>query len=206
MTTKQGASSPSAEYALRQDFVEQMRHEARRLQNISKAYSRRQWAIAEKVLNEWSTHPDYAAEMTKDEFYCEASRVICDEVQYAIVTTTGETLKKWCEVYQVCANVPATLKRELPFQYFVNARWLVNNHYVPVPMAAISSALDHKLTADEMKRWYTGDDIPAPEVLEFRSRYPSQLWGLYGWLESANGNKEQMEYHMSELVRLHEAE
>lgn len=199
--TKKEILSPSAEYALRQEFVEQMRREARRFGAIERVRSRRQWQIAKQLLAEWKAG-EYEGELTKDEFYCEASRVICDELGYAAVSTTGETVKVWCEVFAQFENAPTSLKEQLPFQYFRNARTLANAGKVAVPMAAIATALDHKLTAEEMLNWYSDPAQMDARILEWRKCNPEYLWSLGNILFELNGNRAQVEFHAAEIQRL----
>lgn len=73
--------TPSPQYALRPAFVLSLKQQARRLHNASKALSRRQWATAKMMLDEWNGYQnEYEGEITKDEYYAETSRCICDEL------------------------------------------------------------------------------------------------------------------------------
>lgn len=188
---------------LRPSFVALLKVVALELAEAERVLSRKQWSTAKMLLDEWN-NGDYEGEITKDEFYAEASRCICDALGFAFVSLSGETVKVWCEVFAQFENTPETLKEQLPFAYFRNARYLFNQKKVAVPIFAITVALDHKLTAAEMVRWFNDPPVILPLILELRKQYPSYLWGAVDVLASMNGNQQQAAWHLQEFARLYE--
>lgn len=194
-------SSKGTSYPFRSAFEKQLRRRAEQYHAAKMEASRHQWMFAKELLAEWNAG-EYEGEITKDEYYAEASRLINDVAGFALVSTSGETVKVWCEVFAQFVNAPDVLKEQLPFAYFRNARYLYNAGKVAIPMAAIATALDHRLTASEMLRWYNDPPVIDPQILELRQAYPQFLWGLVDVLPRLNGVRGEVEGHAREIVRL----
>lgn len=134
-------------------FVDTLQSEARKLHLIDKAKSGKQWLFGELVNAEWKRN-GYEGEITKDEFLQECSRAINHGLPFPVVAESGETLRRWCEVAESYAKMPAlSIFREvLSFDHFFQARRLANDPTckLPAPDIALAEAIRNKWTAGEM--------------------------------------------------------
>lgn len=144
-------------------FLTRLRTEARKYGYLKKAKDRKQWQFAALVCAEWERIKDMQeikGEVTKVDYYSECSYWINAALSFPLVSTSGETLRRWCEVYETYKGMPGfeQMKRVLSFNHFERAKWLANNsERVSVPAYALATAISLQLTADEMVKHFNGD-------------------------------------------------
>lgn len=184
------------------EFVEKLQAQARRYQALQKLTSRREWYFGELVNCAWETLPDdIKAELTHEHYYMECSRVINEACEFPIVTHTGETLRRWCEIAASYQNMPALeeIREVLSFDHFVKARRLVNRQKIAVPSLALATAIEQEYTADEMVQHF---DPPQP---------PNEYERVTGWLDSLQAarwswldrdRQTKVNYHLEEIRKI----
>src|SRR5687768_16639437 len=83
------------------EFVTELQTQARRYAALEKLKSRREWKFGELVNCQWDRlDPDMKTEITKDLFYMACSYHINEVCDFPIISASGETLRRWCEVAQ----------------------------------------------------------------------------------------------------------
>ena len=144
-------------YLLDYEFVDRLQSEARKLHLIDTAKSKKQWLFGEMANDEWK-RGGYDGEITKDKFLQECSRAINHGLPFPIVAESGETLRRWCEVAESYAKMPALsiFRQVLSFDHFFQARRLANDPTckLPAPDIALAEAIQKKWTASEMVSHY----------------------------------------------------
>lgn len=157
------------------EFVDDLQTQARRYAVIERVKSRREWKFGELVNCQWEDlDPDVKAEITKDAYYMACSYYINAAVSFPIVSASGETLRRWCEVAAAYADMPALelIREQLSFDHFRRARILANKGKVSVPSYALATAIAQGYTAEEMARHFD-----PPEA-------PDEFSRVTGWLDS----------------------
>lgn len=147
---------------LRPEFSCQLKNEARKYRLIAKAKSKKEWHFAGIVNAEWKNlDTDIKDEITRDQFNAECSRVINDGLDFPIVTDTGETLRRWCNVADTYENMPGleAFQAALSFDHFYRARWLANQNLVSVPVFALAKAVEMRYTSEEMILHFKPNEI-----------------------------------------------
>ena len=143
--------------------------------------TRREWILGETANDEWQENriKYQAAGIGLEEFDILTSQAINKVAGFALITETGATMRMYREVTAQFENVPAELK-QLPFQYFRNARALWNKAEhgetikpIPAPIVPIAEAYANGWTAKEMLDLYTD---PAKAVQEMASRINKSHW------------------------------
>lgn len=185
-----GKVSPSESF-LPPEFVAQLQTQARRYMALEKLKSRREWYFGELANCQWDRlSDDVKAEVTKDQFYAECSYLINVVSDFPIVSASGETLKRWCEVAASYRDMPGLeiIREKLSFDHFRRARILANKGKVSVPAYALAVAATQQYTAEEMTQHF--DPPQAPNEYE---RITGWLDGLqaarFEWLEKDRREK-----------------
>lgn len=144
-------------------FVERLQTEARKMGLIEKAKSKKEWLFGELINAEWETLPDEVKqEITREAYWQECSYWINDCMPFPLVSASGETLRRWCEVTKTFENMPAlyAFRDVLSFDHFRQARALYNREKVPSPDKALADAYVNTWTADEMVRHFDPPQTP----------------------------------------------
>lgn len=187
---------------LRPEFVAELQTQARRYAALEKLKSRREWYFGELVNCEWEhLNLEIREEVSKDRFYAECSYWINEASGFPIVTTSGETLRRWCEVAASYQQMPGLdlLREVLSFDHFTKARRLANKGKVSVPAFALAKAVEQGYTAEEMVTHF--DPPQAPNEYE---RVTGWLDGLstarFEWLD--RNRREQLTKLLQEIRKL----
>jgi thymidylate synthase ThyX len=189
--------------------VTALQRAGRRLKNIYRAESRKQWELGRLANDVWDNLPaDMKEEIRKVDFYAECSQWINHAAGRAVVGTSGETLRRWADVEKYFRQFPDldAWKDALKFHHFEWARKIGGNILTNTTAPeALALAVHHNWTAEEMSNELDKKQSLLPEVIEIRSRYP--LFGRFAdFVLTLNGSRKQVEYHMSEIARLVETE
>ena len=180
------------------DVIDDLQRHARRYAAVERVMDRHQWYFAEKVNSLWTSLPDgVKAEVRMEGFYVECSYWINKAAGYAIVGSSGETLRKWCETAAPFAGLPGleAIKERLRFDHFKVALYLSNKGKVPVPSYALAFAIEHDYTADELRRHF---DPPQPPDDYARATGHLEWMETFDW----NGHKAQALPHVRALQEL----
>jgi hypothetical protein len=156
-------------------FVAELQTQARRYATLEKIKSRREWKFGELVNCQWDRlDADVKAEISREMFYVECSRLINDVADFPIVSASGETLRRWCEVAAAYQNMPGLeiIREQLSFDHFRRARILANKGKVIVPSYALAVAATQGYTAEEMATHF---DPP---------QAPNEFERVTGWIDS----------------------
>jgi hypothetical protein len=192
------------------ETVLKLQTEGRKYAALSKLKERKEWYFGNFINRLWETLPDdMREEIRLIDFYAECSAAINSGVRFPVVGTSGETLRRWCEVarhYQKFPNLD-TVKRVLSFDHFRVARSLAldeTNNIASID--ALKLAVEHEWTADEMRTQLATRTNADPQILEIRSMFPAWIGKIADPLARMNGNKAQAQYHLTEYVKLVEQE
>lgn len=161
-------------------FVTELQTQAREYAALEQVKSRREWAFGESVNCMWERlAPEIKAEISKDMFYVECSHHINASVEFPIVSASGETLRRWCEVAAAYRDMPGVelIRESLSFDHFRRARALANKGKVSVPAYALAVAVTHKYTAEEMSHHF---DPP---------QAPNEYERVTGWLDGLQATR-----------------
>lgn len=172
-------------YQLRPAFVKALQREGKRYERAEALQSKVQWKIGELALNEWRfVEQDAEGEITKHHFQAWASSVINEQLGYPLLTATGETLRRWMDVYEKYENLNGEiepLKEVLPYDYFRLAASLAarpeNEAKGITPLAILAKTYNEKWTDDEMRNAF-GDGVK-----------PHEYDRVIGWLDGLQGAK-----------------
>jgi hypothetical protein len=190
------------------EFAGRLQIEARKYGLIASAKSKKQWLVGDMINAEWKRNPDFAAEITREEFYIECSRVMNSGMSFPVVGESGQTLRRWCEVAESFANMPALeeFKEVLSFDHFFQARRMANKpeiYHLSTPALALAEAVIRKWDSAEMVYHFS----PKEPVHEYDK--------TIGWLDSlqaiklewikSKDDREKAIYHLSEFRRIVEA-
>lgn len=193
---------------LRPAFSCQLQKEAKKYRLIEKAKSKKEWHFAAIVNTEWETlDPDIKTEITRDQFNAECSRVINASLDFPIVTDTGETLRRWCNVADTYANMPGleAFQNALSFDHFFQARRMANDPTIPlsVPVLALAEAVQNKWVVREMVHHY---DPPAvTHDYDKATGYFSGLAGLkFEWVKNKD-DRDRLKEYISKANQIMEA-
>ena len=180
---------------LRPGFAATLQAQAAQYRELERAKSGKEWLFGSLVNAEWDAAPDLRAEITKEQFYEECSRVINSGLPFPIVGKSGETLRRWCGVQASYANLPALAEFQavLSFDHFYQARRMSLNpaYRLAAPDIALAQAVNEEWTAGEMVYHYS----PKEPVHEYDK--------VIGWLDSLQGVKLDF---IKTLARRQEAE
>lgn len=196
-------------HILTDETVRTLQQAGRRLVNIQRAESRKQWEIGKLANEVWDNLPaDMREEIRKADFYAECSQWINHAAGRAVVGTSGETLRRWADVEKYFRQFPniEIWKENLFFNHFERARIIGGNPLTPVTAPeALAFAVENNWTASEMSEELDKKHEISPAVIEIRSRYP--LFGKFAdILLTLNGIRPQVMQLMDEIVRLVETE
>ena len=192
-------------HILPDEIVTALRQAGRRLSNIRKAESRKQWQLGRLVNDVWESLPnDIREEVRKEDYYAECSQWINYGLEFPVVGNSGQTLRRWADVEKQFRAFPNN--EYLSFHHFEQARTIGGNPLSDVTATeALALAIRHGWTADEMRAELDKRHELDPSVLEIRKSWP--LFGRFAdILITLNGSRKQVEYHMREITRLVESE
>lgn len=203
----EGKLSPAHSTFLSDVFVMRLKQEARKYKLIESARSKKEWAIGQMVNQMWNELPaDIREEVTKDNHYQECSYWLNCQFDIPIVGSSGETLRRWCELSMTFADpIFDPLKDTLSIDHFTRAkrtsRRLEDKGKVIVPAYMLAVAADTKLTAEEMERLFD------PPVV------PTDYDRVFGWVDSLSaakldfldGRKADFLYHIGEARKILES-
>ncbi|RPJ29426.1 MAG: hypothetical protein EHM33_00845 [Chloroflexi bacterium] len=178
--------------------VDNLRRQASRLAALGHAKDRREWKFGELVNKTWDNLPeDVTAEVSREMFFVECSRLINEQADFPIVSASGETLRRWCEVVAAFENMPGIeiMREHLSFEHFRLARVLANKGKVSVPAYALAVAAEQRYTADEMRQHF---DPPEPPDEYARATGHLEWMETFDW----NGKKAQALPHVRALREL----
>jgi hypothetical protein len=181
--------------------VADLRRQASRLAALGHAKDRREWRFGWTVNDIWDSLPeDVQAEVSREMFFVECSRLINEAVRFPLVTETGETVRVWASVEKEFRDVAGLelMQERLSFDHFRVARSLYLHKKVSVPVYALAKAIEQEWTADDMKRHF---DPPEP---------PDMFQRAVGWLDLletyasqyANGKAAQIAVHVRAIREL----
>lgn len=190
--------------------VAQLRRGGLRYHKHMRAISKREWYFGLRVNAIWSSLPmDVVEEIRISDFYAECSQWINYDLPFPVCASSGETLRRWCEVsahYQTFPELDAW-RQVLSFEHFRIARSLGADPTNTITSAqALAFAVEHELTADQMREAFRDKQEARPEILELRKGFPAWVGKFADPLLSMNGNRVQAEYNLREYVRLVEDE
>jgi len=191
-------------------FVDLLQKEARKLSIIDRAKSGKQWLFGELVNAEWKIklaeleRDDLADEITKDHFLQECSRAINHGLPFPVISESGETLRRWCEVAESYAKMPALpiFREVLSFDHFFQARRLANdpNCKLLAPDIALAEALRNKWTANEMVFHYSPKE-PVHEYDKVISWLDNLQSVKLDWIKDSEKRK-QAQYHLDQFRQI----
>ena len=175
-----------------------------------KRLSRLQFFFARLAIREWWLLPEEARdEIRLLDFYAECSQYINEGAGYVIVSASGETLRRWCDVaghYDGLSGM-AEMESIFSFDYFDKARRIgTDPTNALTSLEALNLAYDNGWSSDEMYDALKTKKETNPAILENRKRFPDWVGRFADPLIAMNGNKQQAEYHLSEYVRLVETD
>lgn len=179
-------------------FVADLQAQARRLSAAGKARDRRQWRFGEMVNSAWDIIPnDVKEEIPLGVFYAECSRIINASVPFPLVSASGETLRRWCEIAARFAGTPGieAMREALSFEHFRQSVILANNGKVSVPVYALAEAIRLGLDSEDMRTHF---DPPTPPDYHQRAIGWLDCLETYEW----NGNKAAALPHVRALREL----
>lgn len=152
-----------------------------RLVTATQEVTKREWILGETANDEWQENRvKYQADgIGLEEFDILTSQAINKVAGFALITESGATMRMYREVTAQFENVPPELK-QLPFQYFRNARALWNKAEhgetikpIIAPIGPIAEAYANGWTAKEMLDIYTD---PTKAVQEMAKRIDKSNW------------------------------
>ncbi len=190
--------------------VNQLRRGGVRYAKHMRAISKRAWYFGLRVNFIWSSLPvDITTEIRLSDFYAECSQWINRDLSFPVCASSGETLRRWCEVAAHYETFPeVVLWREvLSFEHFRIAKSLgadpTNN---VTSTEALAFAIHHELTADQMREAFKSKQEADPAILENRLRFAAWWGRVPDMLFGLNGSRQQVEYHLFEIEKLVEME
>lgn len=166
----------------------------------AKRIERLQWYFATIVIASWDNLPELIKEeLTKENFYCECSYHINNGAGYTVIGSSGETLRRWCDVVR---RFPQPLYN-MPFEVHRVARSIgadPTNNYPGEEVVKLASEngwhADEIITALNLRKQHD------PAIAEIRSQF-APWWGhIPDMLLSLNGKRAEVEYHMREIERI----
>lgn len=167
--------------SLSQAYLEAITEAAEVWADVEKIKARKEWFIGQTANDEWQENRTkyQASGIGLEEFDILTSQAINKVAGFSLITETGATMRMYREVTAQFENVPPELK-QLPFQYFRNARALWNKAEhgetikpIPAPIVPIAEAYANGWTAKEMLDIYTD---PTKAVQEMASRIDKKKW------------------------------
>ena len=173
---------------------------------LQKATTLRQFAIGDKINRLWQTN-DYSVELRRADFLQECSRAINSGVEFPVLSESGETLRRWCDVAKVYENVPGVeaFKESLSFDHFQRARKLANEGHVPAPDLALAKALQLGMTADEMELHFNPEPLTPPHEYDRAVGWFDSLQALrFEWVKDTSARAEIVR-HLAEARKIAEA-
>lgn len=185
-------------------FVDKLQAEARKLSIMQNVTCKKQWCIGDMVNDEWR---QYDGEITKEQFYEECSRAINHGLPFPICSASGQTLRRWCEVTESYAKLPAldAFKEALSFDHFFQARRMANDekYSLPAPDIALAQAVQNKWTVSEMVFHFSPKE-PVHEYDKAISWLDSLQRVKLDWIKDADKRK-KAEYHLDQFRQIVEA-
>ena len=185
------------------DFVKTLQSEGRKLYVMQNVTCKKQWLLADAVNAEWERN-GYEGEITKEDFYSECSRAINHGLPFPICAASGQTLRRWCEVTESYAKLPALeeFKEILSFDHFFQARRMANDdkYELPSPDIALAKAVQHKWTASEMVFHFSPKE-PPHEYDKVIGLLDSLQSIKIDWIKDPERRK-QAKYHLSQYRQI----
>ena len=121
------------------------------------------WNIAVSVNDNYSEHAGIFSG-DKMAYFAECSRVANAGRSVQIFGTSGQTLRRWCEVAATYENMPnaETFLEALSFDHLEKARKLARDGRIQAPDHALAVAVNEGLSADDMKERFDPSSAPHP--------------------------------------------
>jgi hypothetical protein len=120
-------------------------------------------------------------------------------------SASGETLRRWCEVYACYSNIKVEhlpVVKESSFEHLRIAKSLAYNEKVSSPLLALAEAVKNKWTADEMRLHY--DPPGQVTIYEKFTGWLESLWTTKLEFIKSTDDREQARKLMNELRNIME--
>lgn len=188
-------------------FIAFLKKEGNKLATIERVKSKKQWAIAERVIAEWDALPeDVKEEMSKEVYYSQVAYFMNQGQDYNVTAESGETIDWWCKVAATYQNMPHLdeWKNALSFGHFAKAKTLYNKELITAPDKALAIAWRDKLSVDEMVKRFTNPLVAPAWKIEVQKSWHQGFWSVAYLLHDVK-NK-QIEFHLREAEKLYKKE
>lgn len=173
------------------DFVLELRIDAEAYDEHQKKADYGKWVIAQKVNEMWPEHKgitDESGELvfsTKMDYFAACSFEANRDLKRIRFSTSGETLRRWCEVQETYNPFPKSglLLEFTSFEHMRVAKQLAYYEKVSSPLVALEYALEFRESADEMKFHFDPPEVS--HEYDKAAGWFSQLCGLkFEWVKN----------------------
>jgi hypothetical protein len=191
-------------------FAERLRSLGASLGRAAKVQSRKQWVIAALVNREWADlEQEYRAEqVTREMFLAAASQYLNKCAGWALLSSSGETLRRWADVARQFEGVRGVEQYQelLSFDHFFKARKLYNAGDVTSPLDALEQAHRNGWTAEEMYQALQKEPDGGWGLVELQRRIVALRDADLAWLpeDTAAGVRADLDAALLKLRELHE--
>lgn len=188
-------------------FIAFLKKEGKQLATIERVKSKKQWAIAERVIAEWDALPEEVKEeMSKEVYYSQVAYFMNQGQDYNVTAESGETIDWWCKIVKTYENLPVldAWKDVLSFDHFAKAKSLAGKGLVTAEDKALAIAYDRKFTAGEMVKHFTNPTTSPAWKIEVQKSWHQGFWSVAYLLHDVK-NK-QIEFHLREAEKLYKQE
>ncbi len=169
------------------EFVGTLQEKTRQYQEALSYADYDKWGVAMLVNGMYNEHKSIFAG-DKMAYYIECSRVANEGMRVPVFGSSGQTLRRWCEVAAAYENFPQAelLLEETSFKHLSVAKRAAKQEKAASPIAAMDWALAMGASADDMQEHYFPVSAPT-EYDKFDSAMSSLLdKKLYVWIQSAD--------------------
>jgi len=137
------------------EFVGTLQEKTRQYQEALSYADYDKWGIAMLVNGMYPEHKSIFAG-DKMAYYIECSRVANEGMRVPVFGSSGETLRRWCEVAAAYENFPQAelLLEETSFKHMSVAKRAAKQEKAKSPIAAMDWALAMGASADDMQEHY----------------------------------------------------
>jgi len=168
------------------EFVGTLQEKTRQYQEALSYADYDKWGVAVLVNGMYPEHKSIFAG-DKMAYYIECSRVANEGMRVPVFGSSGQTLRRWCEVAAAYENFPQAelLLEETSFKHLSVAKRAAKQEKAASPIAAMDWALAMGASADDMQEHYFPAEIPDP-YKQFSGVMSSMLDPFtYSWISDA---------------------
>ena len=143
------------------EFVGTLQEKTRQYQEALSYADYDKWGIAMLVNSMYNEHKSIFAG-DKMAYYIECSRVANEGMRVPVFGSSGQTLRRWCEVAAAYENFPQAelLLEETSFKHLSIAKRAAKQEKAASPIAAMDWALAMGASADDMQEHYFPASAP----------------------------------------------